>query len=84
VARAILTSPHLIDVIMVLTALEGVLVARWRAVPARIILGLLLPGMFLLLALRTALADAAWPWVPVALTGALVTHIFDLWNRFKS
>ena len=44
---------------------------------------MLLPGMFLLLALRAALADAAWPWVPAALTGALVAHCYELWARFR-
>jgi hypothetical protein len=44
---------------------------------------MLLPGMFLLLALRSALAGAAWPWVPAALTGALVAHCCELWTRFR-
>jgi hypothetical protein len=42
---------------------------------------MLLPGAFLLLALRAALADAAWPWVPAALTAALVAHLIDLASR---
>jgi hypothetical protein len=83
VLRLIFTSPHLADAIMLLTVVEGFAVARWRAVPARIMVSLLLPGLFLLLALRAALASAAWPWVPVALTGALFAHVFDLWDRFR-
>jgi hypothetical protein len=39
--------------------------------------------MFLLLALRAALADAAWPWVPAALSGALAAHAVELWARFR-
>jgi hypothetical protein len=76
-----LTSPHLIDAILLFTVLEGAILARWRG--ARIVWGMLLPGMFLLLALRAALADAAWPWAPAALTGALVAHAAELWARFR-
>ncbi len=78
-----LTSPHLIDAILALTVLEGVILTRWRKVSPRVAWGMLLPGVFLLLALRAALADAAWPWVPAALTGALVAHCSELWARFR-
>lgn len=78
-----LTSPHLIDAILLMTVLEGIVLRRWRRVSARVAWGMLLPGMFLLLALRAALADAAWPWVPAALTGALVAHSLELWARFR-
>jgi hypothetical protein len=43
---------------------------------------MLLPGIFLLVALRAALAGAAWPWVPSALTAALVAHLLDLRQRW--
>jgi hypothetical protein len=79
----VLTSPHLIDAILLLTVLEGVALGRWRRISARVAWGMLLPGMFLLLALRSALADAAWPWVPAALAGALVAHCCELWTRFR-
>ena len=78
-----LTSPHLIDAILLLTVLEGIVLWRWRKVSMRVAWGMLLPGMFLLLALRAALADAAWPWVPAALTGALLAHSCELWARFR-
>jgi hypothetical protein len=79
----VLTSPHLIDAIMALTVLEGLILTLWWKISARVAWGMLLPGMFLLLALRAALADAAWPWVPAALTGALVAHCAELWGRFR-
>jgi hypothetical protein len=44
---------------------------------------MLLPGIFLLVALRAALAGAAWPWVPSALTAALVAHLLDLRQRWR-
>nr|WP_294528619.1 hypothetical protein [uncultured Rhodopila sp.] len=78
-----LTSPHLIDAILLLTVVEVVVLVRWRGVRSRVAWGMILPGMFLLLALRAALADAAWPWVPAALTGALVAHSAELWARFR-
>jgi hypothetical protein len=44
---------------------------------------MLLPGIFLLVALRVALAGAAWPWVPLALIAALVAHLLDLRQRWR-
>ena len=75
------TSPHLIDLIMVVTLLEAALLLAVRALSPLAIGRMLLPGIFLLLALRAALAEAAWPWVPLALTAALVAHLFDLQGR---
>jgi hypothetical protein len=80
---ALYTSPHLIDLILLFTVLEGVIIARWRKVHARIVATMLLPGLCLLLALRMAMAGAAWPWVPVALTGALLSHFYDMRERFR-
>jgi hypothetical protein len=79
----VLTSPHLIDAILLLTVLEGIVLGRWRRVSAGVVWGMLLPGIFLLLALRAALAGAAWPWVPAALTGALLAHCREVWARFR-
>ena len=75
------TSPHLIDLIMVVTLLEAVILLVMHALSPSAIGRMLLPGIFLLLALRAALAEAAWPWVPLALTAALVAHLFDLQVR---
>jgi hypothetical protein len=83
VLHAFYTSPHLIDLIMLFTVLEGVILARWRKIPTRTVTVMLLPGLCLLLAVWAAMAGAAWPWVPVALTGALLTHIFDMRERFR-
>lgn len=78
-----LTSPHLIDLIMVVTLLEAAILLALRALSPLAIGRMLLPGIFLLLALRAALAEAAWPWVPLALTAALVAHLFDLQGRWR-
>jgi hypothetical protein len=47
------------------------------------VLTLLLPGVCLMLALRAVLADAAWPWLPVALLAALASHLADLRMRWR-
>ena len=46
-------------------------------------LRLLAPGLCLLLALRGALAGAAWPYVPAALAAAGVAHLLDLMGRWR-
>jgi hypothetical protein len=74
-------SPHLIDLILVFTGLEAiVLVLRRGPSPIAIAL-MLLPGVALLVALRASLAGAAWPWVPAALAASLVAHLLDLRGR---
>jgi hypothetical protein len=45
---------------------------------------LLLPGLFLALALRTALTGAPWYWTALMLLFALGAHIADLWGRWAS
>jgi hypothetical protein len=96
-----LTSPALIDFIIIFTLIEAVVLILWRrrasaisrrerpAIDGRMArsaaVGLmLLPGVCLLLALRAALAGAPWPWVPTALTAALVAHLLDLWSRWHT
>jgi hypothetical protein len=85
---ALLTSPGLIDLILVFAVVETAVLTLWhqrtgRGLPV-IALGLImLPGICLLLALRAALAGRAWPWVPGALTGALIAHLADLRSRWR-
>jgi hypothetical protein len=121
---SILVSPHLIDLILVFTVMEAIVIGLWHrhrssgtTVPGAGTSGLactvareagvtletlsanrrvgpsplaryrgiglmLLPGIFLLMALRVALAGALWPWVPAALTAALVAHLLDLRQRW--
>ena len=81
--RSPLTSPHLIDVILVLTVLEALIVVRWRGLSAIATGLMLLPGVFLLLTLRAALAGVPWPWVPATLAAAGVAHLLDLRSRWR-
>lgn len=81
---SLLVSPHLIDLILVLTTIEALCLTIWRRRtgkgPSTL---LLLPGVCLMLALRAALAGASWPWVPLALTAALLCHLADLCGRLS-
>lgn len=82
-------SGRLIDVILCLVLVEAIALTvihrlTGRGVAARELIGLLLAGGFLLLALRAALTDSAWLWVALWLTLALVAHIADLAMRWRS
>jgi hypothetical protein len=86
--RALLASPHLIDAVLALTAVEAAFLVYWRRKTGRgpflaEVTSLLAPGICLMLALRATLANAAWPWVPLALTAALVCHLVDLRGRLS-
>jgi len=81
--QAVLVSHHLIDFILAFTVIEGFVVVCWRRRSASEVAAMLLPGIFLLLAVRAALWGAAWPWVPAALAVALVTHLADLRMRWR-
>jgi hypothetical protein len=78
---SLLTSPHLIDAILLLTLLEAAALVALHAMTPGAAGRMLLPGIGVMLALRAALAGAAWPWVPMALLAALVAHLFDLSGR---
>ena len=80
-----LTSPHLIDLIVLFALLEGAFLIRWLRgqMPARAVIATILPGLCLMLALRAALAGVAWPWVPAALAVALIAHLWDIKMRWR-
>jgi len=78
-----LTWAHLIDFILLLTALEAVFIVLAGGLTAPAVACLLVPGVCLMLALRAALAGAAWPYVPAALLAALIAHLIDLRDRWK-
>ncbi|HET7882378.1 MAG TPA: hypothetical protein VFL55_15935 [Acetobacteraceae bacterium] len=83
-----LASPHLIDAILIFTLIEAAALAWWHQRTGRglgmcRLLLMLLPGICLLLALRTSLAGAALPFVPAALAMALLCHLADLRGRWR-
>lgn len=81
-------SGRAIDLILVLLLIEGVVLAilhrrTGRGVAPADLAGFLLSGLFLMLAVRAALVGAWWGWVSLCLTAALLTHLADLWHRWK-
>ena len=79
---------RVVDLILVLVAVEGLALAAYhrrtgRGIAALDLLGNLLAGVFLLLALRGALVGAGWEWIGCALAAALLAHLGDLRRRWR-
>jgi hypothetical protein len=76
------------DIILAVIAVEFLvlLMLRGKVHALRIpdIVGMLVPGLFLVLALRSALTGASWQSIAVWLMGALVAHLFDVWRRINN
>ena len=86
---SLFASGRIVDLILAFTLVEAVAVVAYhrrtgKGVPPADFLGNLLSGVFLLLALRAALAGAAWPWLAACLLAALLAHLADLGRRWKS
>ena len=79
----------LIDMVIVLTVLEGIGLAAYHAVTGR---GLaaqdyalnLVSGLCLMLALRGALAGSGIFWIALCVTGAGLAHGADIWRRLAT
>jgi hypothetical protein len=85
--REFFASGHAVDVVLLMTAAEAVVMSwLWRrhrpAIAA--FLRTLVAGAFLLLALRVALTGGAWPWIAAALMGSGVAHAADLRGRWAA
>lgn len=82
-------SGRIVDLILAFMVLEGVLLLSHRRMTGRgmapvDVLRNLLPGVCLLLALRGALASAWWGWIALCLLMALLAHLVDLRDRWRS
>jgi hypothetical protein len=80
-------SGDIVDLILALVAAEALVLTalrRWtgRGPPLRTLLGNLLAGACLLLALRTALTGAPWQATAAWLGAALAAHLWDLGQRW--
>jgi hypothetical protein len=75
-------SGHVIDLVIVVLALEMLLLRgvfkRAQVLP----LPTLLAGLGLLLAWRFAQGGASWLWIALPLTAAGLAHGWDLWQRW--
>ncbi len=81
-------APALVDLVLIVTVTEGVVLAllyrgTGKGLSAAAAARMLLPGVCLMLALRAALAGDVWPFVPLALTAALIAHLADLRGRWR-
>lgn len=82
-------SPRIADLILAVLLVESVLLT-WRFSRTgrepgpRTFVPFLVAGACLVLALRGALTDAAWPWMAAALAGAGMAHVVDLTMRGRS
>jgi len=80
---------HVVDLILGLMVAEALALIIYRRRTGRGIapldlVGNLLAGLCLLLALRAALVDAAWGWIAAWLSVALIAHLLDLQRRWKT
>jgi len=87
--EAYLLDGRVADLVLFCLAAEALVLLLRRRITGRgpgvaDVAAIVLPGVFLALALRFALAGPAWPWVPLALTGALAAHLYDLGRRLRS
>lgn len=81
-------SGRVADLLLAVLALEGAALAAYRRLTGRgpglrRLAPFLVAGGCLALALRGALVGAGWPWIALALLGALVAHLADLALRWE-
>jgi hypothetical protein len=86
VLEAWFVSGRIIDLILAIVLLEAVGLWLWRRVSGRglsiaEIIGLLLSGVFLILAVRAALTGAPWPLISLLLLLSFAAHLYELWRR---
>ena len=84
----LLAGGRLVDAIILLTLLEGLVLVLFhartgRGPSPRNLVPNLLAGLFLLLALRAALADAGTPLILTTLGLAFLAHLADLRARWR-
>jgi len=79
-----------VDLVVVITLVEAVLLWAWSRRGGPIDFDALRPslasGLMLMLALRAAVAGSAWPWVVLPVTMAGICHVWDLrrrWHRSR-
>jgi hypothetical protein len=82
------SSVHAVDLILAIVAIEIAAITRYwqtrrRGIAPAQLLPNLLAGALLLLALRLALSDFAWPWYTACLALAGIANVADLRQRWR-
>ncbi|MBR0934177.1 hypothetical protein [Bradyrhizobium jicamae] len=85
---AFLAGAHVVDLILVIVAVESfALTLHWhmtrRGIAPAMLVPNLLAGALLLLALRFALSDYGWPWYTACLAAAGIANVADLRQRWR-
>ncbi len=86
-----LSSSHLVDTVIALTLVEAAVLATYyrttgRGVRPRDFALNMVSGLCLMLALRSSLVNANWPWIAIFLSAAGVAHAVDMgqrWSRLR-
>jgi uncharacterized membrane protein YjjP (DUF1212 family) len=79
---------RIVDLIIALVVVEAALLTvlhrnRRRGPDVASVVAMLVPGVFLLLALRAALTAAPWTTIALWLIAALVAHLADVARRLR-
>jgi hypothetical protein len=74
-------SGRAVDLVLLVLAIEALAIARFAGARRGALLGALVPGLFLLLALRAALVGGPWQLVALLLAASLPAHLLDLRRR---
>lgn len=85
--QGLFESGRIIDLILVVVAIEAIFAAVWFRRTRRGVSGLLAnlaAGACLLLAVRAALVGAHWPWVALWIGLSLPFHLTDLALRWRA
>jgi hypothetical protein len=88
VLQTLFESGRIVDLILLLVALEATLLAFYRHLTGRgprliELAPTLLSGALLLLTVRAAIADAGWVWLAAPVTLALLAHLWDIKRRWR-
>lgn len=75
---------HAVDLILGILLIEGIWLIRRRGWTPGAAAVALLPGAFLLLAVRAALLGLGWPWIALALLLSFPAHLADLLLRNRA
>jgi hypothetical protein len=86
--ESLIVSGRMVELVMLLVILETITLLIWRARARGLairptLLGNLLAGFCLMLAVRAAIGDWPWPWIAGSLSVAFAAHLVDLAGRIR-